>query len=110
MPQVPPLCVRLPPDLDAAVRERAAREGLSVSEIFRALMSQWVYQQTPSVDEGYYNARQLAMKLAHEAVSNVIANEPGAFDVATIQQAHGIITHALEQMPATYEEAIALGY
>ena len=78
------MCVRFPEDLDAALRARAEAEGLSPSELLRALAQQYVYNEQPSVDAGYMHARSLAIKLAHEAVSRAVD----------------------EHLPRTYEEAI----
>lgn len=78
-------CVKLPDDLAEALRVRADAEGLTVSEVLRAMVQAWVYDERPSVDEGYRAGRAVGMKMAHIAVSNVIS-----------------------QMPMTYEDALAI--
>jgi hypothetical protein len=82
---LPPICVRLPEDLDVAIRTRGAAEGLSPSEMLRSIITQWAYGSTPSVDEGYRQARSIAVRLAHEAIAR-----------------------AFDQLPEGYEEALAL--
>lgn len=77
-----PICVRLPEDLDAAIRARCEAEGLTPSELMRSLASQYVYNDTPSVDAGYMQARTLAAKMAHAAVSAAIENLPQTFEEA----------------------------
>ncbi len=84
-----PVCVRLPDDLDVALRQRAEAEGLSVSELLISMLSHWVYGSTPSVDEGYKQARSLATKLAHEAVSRAIDDLPSTYEEAISSVAYG---------------------
>ena len=80
-----PICSRLPPDLDAAVRDRAMAEGLSPSEMLRLIVQQWAYGSMATADEGYFQARQLAQHLAHV-----------------------VLQAAINQLPQTYEEAMAI--
>lgn len=80
------LAVRLPDDLDALVRSRAESESLTTSELLRSIVSQWAYGTTPSVGEGYFAARNVAIKAARVALAHAFA----------------------EAMPETYEEAIQL--
>lgn len=77
------ICVKLPDDLALALRARADAEGLNISEILRSMIHQWVYNETPSVDDGYRAGRALGLRAAHVAVSHLV-------------------------VPETYEEALAI--
>lgn len=77
-----PICARLPHDLDAAVRMRATSEGLSPSEMLRAIVSQFIYAEVPATSEGYLQARALAARLAHEALARTLAQMPDNYDEA----------------------------
>lgn len=79
---VQPMCVRLPEDLDAAVRALAESEGISPSEVLRSAVHQRVYSQIPSVDEGYKQARGLAIQFAHEAVNLAAEQIPDSYEEA----------------------------
>lgn len=61
--------VRLPPDLEQYVSQRAVLEGITASEVIRNALRLMIYGQQPSANEGYYAARQNAMRLARHALT-----------------------------------------
>ena len=85
-----PICARLPPDLDAALRQRADAEGVTVTELMRAIAYRYVYGATSNFEEGYAAGRSLALQLTHYAMASAISD---AF---------------AEHIPQTYEEALAI--
>ena len=78
----PPICVKLPQDLDTAVRVLAEAQGISVSELLRTLLAQVVYGHASSVDDGYLAARRWASRLAHHALRAAINALPEDHDQA----------------------------
>jgi hypothetical protein len=80
-----PIAVRLPNDLVALVESACAQNGLTISELIRALVTQWASGEVSlsGPSEGYTQARSMASQLAMRA----------------LQQ-------ALRELPETHEEAV----
>lgn len=77
-----PICLRLPPDMLAMTKDLCAAQNISVSEWIRMLINDALHGNVPDVNEGYMQARALALKLSHE-----------------------LLRRATEMLPPTYEEA-----
>ena len=80
--ETPTLCVKLPIDLATALRARAAAESLSVSEVLRSIIEQWLMGTQPSTDQGYIQARRYATMLAQQALQTALQNIPQTYDQA----------------------------
>jgi hypothetical protein len=80
------ICLKLSIDLATALRSRAASENLTISDVLRSMVMEWVYDERPSVDDGYKQGRSIAMKVAHQTVTHLIA----------------------DRMPDNFEDAMAL--
>ena len=84
-----PLCLRLPLDLRMAVEQLAANAGVGISEWMRDMLYRTVYGTPPGIEEGYVQGRQIATSAAFALIRAAVAQ-------------------ALDQLPATAEEAIPL--
>lgn len=71
---------KLPPEMRAAVIERAQAEGINVSEWCRAQIAQILDGETPSVDAGYQQARRLAAQMASVVLANARAQLPDTYE------------------------------
>lgn len=78
------ICVRLDEELDALLRQRCTMEGLQISEVVISLLRQWLTGTVPTVDDGYRQAKAMALVCVRF-----------------------VIGHAAKNLPQTYEEAIA---
>lgn len=67
---------KLSEDLYQAVSERAEAEGVSMSELLRVVLSQFIYGTLPAVDDGYIEAKKLAYRLATRALRDGFASLP----------------------------------
>lgn len=77
------ICLKLSIDLATALRSRAASENLTISDVLRSMIMEWVYDERPSVDDGYKQGRSIAMKMAHLTVSKLINDQmPDNFEEA----------------------------
>ncbi len=63
-----PLCVRLPPDLHAAVDSAATEAGVSTAEWIRDILFRVVYSAPPGVEEGYMQGRRVGLQIARLAI------------------------------------------
>ena len=72
-----------------AVEQLAANAGVGVSEWLRDMLYRTVYGEPPGVEEGYLQGRQIATSAAFALI-------------------RAAISQALDQLPATAEEAIPL--
>jgi len=81
-----PLCIRLPPDLQAAVDHAAAAQGVTVSEWVRDMLHRLVYGEPPGIDAGYIQGRQLGFRMVSIALRDAWAASP-----ATIEEAMAAI-------------------
>ena len=72
--------MKLPPEMRAQVIDRANEEGISASEWLRAAISRALDDPTPSVDEGYQQARKLAAQIAAVVIGNAKANLPATYE------------------------------
>jgi len=78
-----PIAVRLTDDLEVAFRARAEAEGLSSSELLRAIVAQYVYNEQPSTDAGYHVGRALAYQTAIALVKETMEQSfPPTFEQA----------------------------
>ena len=77
-PSSRPIAVRLPADLVAAVDHACAEHDISPSELIRGIVSQWAYGKTQLAgpDEGYAQARDMAVQIAHAAVQQALEALP----------------------------------
>jgi len=73
---------RIPAEIETQVAALAESQGITVSEFCRALVLQAITGQTPSVDEGYMQARGLAIQLAHKLISNAADDLPESYEEA----------------------------
>lgn len=71
-----PICVRLPPDLLAAVTEMADSSGITLSEWLRDMVARLVYGQPLGIDEGYLQGRALGFRVMHLAFQQAWAQAP----------------------------------
>ncbi len=71
---------KLLPEQRAAIIDRAREEGITASEWIRAAIANALDGQTPSVDEGYHQARRLAAKMAQYALANGFRALPATYD------------------------------
>lgn len=85
----PPRCVRFPLDIDAELMARARNENLTVSELLQAFALGVIHNTQPSVDEGYRQAKSVAMQLATEALHTALAEMPETFAEAHQAVANG---------------------
>ena len=81
-----PLCVRLPPDIHAAVESLAETAGITASEWVRDQLFRVVYGEPPGIDQGYIAGRNLG----YRAMSLIFRDA---------------IKIAVEQMPTDVESA-----
>lgn len=79
----PLICFRPTPAQRAAIVEVATAHGITMSEYLRMLVEQQLTSGMFQVDEGYMEARSLALKLAHE-----------------------VLRRAMEMLPQNYEDAV----
>jgi hypothetical protein len=70
------ISAKLPEDLYMAAAERAESEGISLSELVRVVMTQFIYGTMPSFTEGYEEAKKLAYRLASRALRDGFASLP----------------------------------
>lgn len=70
------ICAKLPEDLLYAVTDRAEAEGISISELLRAVLTQFIYGTTPAVGEGYEQAKRLATQIAYKALADSLEYMP----------------------------------
>ena len=80
---------RLPAPL--ALQARAAAESLqmNLSEWLRVVVDQAVNGTVPSIDEGYKQARALAIQLATQLLQTALANMPDSYDEALARTTMG---------------------
>lgn len=77
-----PICIRLPPEMDMLAREIVAAQSITLSEWVRMLIHNAIYGHTPNVNEGYMQARTLALKLASEMLRRAGELLPQDYDEA----------------------------
>jgi len=78
------ICIRLQPEMNALVREVVSAHSISLSEWIRILIQNALYGVSPHVDEGYIQARALAIKLAHDLLRRAEATMPPTFEDAIV--------------------------
>lgn len=61
-----PIAVRLPEDLDIAIRQRAHELGVSTSDMLRSIVAQWAYGEPVTIEDGFLSGRRTALQLAME--------------------------------------------
>lgn len=76
--------VKLPPELRAELEEVCLQQGITISEYVRAAILMAMHGGFNGIDEGYKQGRALAIRMAH-----------------------GMLTFAEQQMPASFEEYVA---
>jgi hypothetical protein len=59
-----PICFRLPDDLHMAINQMAEAQGLTTSELVRDILYRLVYNDVPTVDEGFIAGRTLGLSVA----------------------------------------------
>ncbi len=74
------ICAKLPEDLLYAVTDRAEAEGISISELIRAVLSNFIYGTQPAVSEGYDQAKRLATQIAYKALADSLAYMPSTVE------------------------------
>lgn len=74
------ICAKLPEDLLYAVTDRAEAEGISISELIRAVLTQFIYGTTPAVGEGYDQAKRLATQIAYKALADSLEYLPATVE------------------------------
>jgi len=79
---VKPICIRLPPEMETITREIVAAQSITLSEWVRMLIYNAIYGNTPDVNEGYMQARTLALKLATEMLRRANEMLPQNYDEA----------------------------
>lgn len=79
-PSTKSIAVRLPPHLASAVAAACEEQGITASELIRALIEQWAYGTTPLAgpDAGYQRARGMASQIAHAALRNALESLPAS--------------------------------
>lgn len=82
MAKDPPLCVRLPPDLHAAVASMASAAGLTTSEWVRGLLNQAIYGDPLNVEAGYFQGRQIGFRMMQRAFAEAYNQTPPAVEDA----------------------------
>lgn len=60
--------------------QRAQVENLSLAELIRNICYTWAYNEQPSTDQGYAQARTVAAKLAHDAVDRALELLPERYE------------------------------
>lgn len=88
-PSTKSIATRLPAHLVAAVDAACEEQGITASELLRALIEQWAYGTTPLAgpDAGYARARSMAAQLAHSALRKALGELPTTHEEATTQLA-----------------------
>lgn len=83
-PSTRSVAVRLPPHLASAVDAATEEQGITASELIRALIEQWAYGSTPLAgpDAGYERARSMAAQMAHAALRSALGSLPATHDEA----------------------------
>ncbi len=83
-PSTKSIAVRLPAHLVSAVEAACAEQGITASELLRALIEQWAYGSNPLAgpDAGYERARSMASQLAHAALASALKSIPDDHDDA----------------------------
>lgn len=77
------LQAQIPDDLHAMIIGECQRDGLSTSELVRKALTFYFFgQQQLGPDAGYMQARAIATKLAHTAVSVALAMIPQTYEDA----------------------------
>lgn len=78
------IAVRLPSDLASAVAVACEQQGITASELLRALVAQWAYGQSQLAgpDAGYEQARSMASQLAHAALRQALTKLPTSYNEA----------------------------
>lgn len=85
MPNVKPLCIRLPDDIHTAIVAAAKEIGVTSSEYVRDILYRAVYHEPLGIEQGYIEGRQIGFR--------------------TLQLVFG---DCYEHMPPTVQEAVAL--
>ncbi len=77
-PSTKSIAVRLPSHLVSAVEAACEEQGITASELLRALIEQWAYGTTPLAgpDAGYQRARGMAAQIAHAALRRALESLP----------------------------------
>jgi len=73
-----PIAFRLPAELAQAIRSRAESEGVTVSEVMRNVVHAWFYGEAPSANEGYYQSRGNAVRIAQMLLARALEAMPSS--------------------------------
>ena len=95
-----PFCIRLTPDLLAAVQQLAQNEQVSPSEWARNLIYRTVYGEPLGIDEGYHHGKQAAftatLAVVQAALQQAMSELPERFN--------GILTGTALAREATHDK------
>jgi len=76
------ICAKFPDELLALAEDRALAEGITISELLRAVMTQFLLGNVPAVTEGYQQAKSTALFLAHTMLQQALAMLPETVEEA----------------------------
>lgn len=92
------ICVRLDEELDAMLRARCGAEGLQISEVVISLLRQWLTGVVPTVDDGYRQAKGIALLAARLAIGLAANNLPQTYDEALAFLAQHGVTNVIPEL------------
>jgi hypothetical protein len=95
--KVSPLCLRLPPDLRAAIASAAEASGLTLSEWVRDMLHRIIYNEPPGIEAGYMQGRALGFTLTRsvllEALGEAAQTVPTSLEEGMARIQRGVPHH-----------------